>query len=77
MKACNQENSELFTFLTKTQVAPGQAEAQEEKVSGEQVKGLEGTLEVEVEDWRQLGRAEQFDQGCSVTRYSCSPVEAR
>ena len=75
MKACNQENSELFTFLTKTQVAPGQAEAQEEKVSGEQVKGLEGKLEVE--DWRQLGRAEQFDQGCSVTLYSCSPVEAR
>ena len=75
MKACNQENSELFTFLTKTQVAPGQAEAQAEKVSGEQVKGLEGKLEVE--DWRQLGRAEQFDQGCSVTLYSCSPVEAR
>ena len=75
MKACNQENSELFTFLTKTQVAPGQAEAQEEKVSGEQVKELE-VEEVE-EDWRQLGRAEQFDQGCSVTLYSCSPVEAR
>ena len=39
----------LFTFLTKTQVAPGQAEAQEEKVSGEQVKGLE-VEEVEVEE---------------------------
>ena len=76
MKACNHENPELFTFLTKTQVAPGQAEAQEEKVSGEQVKELEGK-ELEVEDWRQLGRAEQFDQGCSVTLYSCSPVEAR
>ena len=29
-------------FLTKTQVAPGQVEAQEEKVSGEQSRGLEG-----------------------------------
>ena len=64
----------FFTFLTKTQVAPGQAVAQEEKVSGEQVKEFEGK---EVEEWRQLGRAEQFDQGCSVTLYSCSPVEAR
>ena len=70
----------FFTFLTKTQVAPGQAEAQEEKVSGEQVKEFEGKEveeEEEVEEWRQLGRAEQFDQGCSVTLYSCSPVEAR
>ena len=69
----------FFTFLTKTQVAPGQAEAQEEKVSGEQVKEFEGKeVEAEeVEEWRQLGRAEQFDQGCSVTLYSCSPVEAR
>ena len=75
MKACNHENSELLMFLTKTQVAPGQAEAQEEKVSGEQVKELEGKFEEE--DWRQVGRAEQFDQGCSVTLYSCSPVEAR
>ena len=69
----------FFTFLTKTQVAPGQAEAQEEKVSGEQVKEFDGKeVEAEeVEEWRQLGRAEQFDQGCSVTLYSCSPVEAR
>ena len=69
----------FFTFLTKTQVAPGQAEAQEEKVSGEQVKEFEDKeVEAElVEEWRQLGRVEQFDQGCSVTLYSCSPVEAR
>ena len=76
LTACNQENSWLFTFLTKAQVAPGQAEAQEEKVSGEQVKGLE-VKEVGEVEWRQLGRAEQFDQGCSVTLYSCLPAEVR
>ena len=65
-------------FLTKTQVAPGQAEAQEEKVSGEQSSGLEGgEIKEEEKVGRQLGRAEQFDHGCSVTLYSCSPVEAR
>ena len=73
---------------TETQAAPGQAEAQEEKVSGEQSSGLEeGEEELgkrveergeEVENvWRQVKSAEQFDQGCSVTRYSWSPVEAR
>ena len=43
----------LFTFLTKTQVAPGQAEAQEEKVSGEHVKGLEVEEVEEVKEFEE------------------------